>query len=246
MDLHSQRIWFINRIFPDHLLQNKYLVLLFSVLPGFYQQWISVIYSHAFLIFALYFFSFSLFIDQINKENYKWTKSILPILLSMLCLLATEYMTGMEVLRPFIIYKIVSRKNPRSPTIEKMKTSFMLWVPYLSAVLLFLVYRVFIASSVLYKVQKLDNISNNPLSTIFNLVQVQLLNIYTSTILAWGQIIQPWANLDPSSLFTIIYLSITVCVFLITYFFINRQKKTCLQNNIEIKKWGLDLFSAAL
>ncbi len=35
-------------------------------------------------------------------------------------------------------------------------------------------------------------------------------------------------------------------VFLITYFFINRQKKTCLQNNIEIKKWGLDLFFGSL
>ena len=112
---------FLIKIFPENRQQNKFIVLLFSVFPGFSQQWISVIYSHAFVIFALYFFSLSLFVDQINQENDHWTKFILPISLSLFALLATEYMAGMEVLRPFIIYKIISGKSPEMFDFRKTK-----------------------------------------------------------------------------------------------------------------------------
>ena len=237
---------FINKIFPENLQQNKYLILLFSVFPGFTQQWISVIYSHAFLIFALYFFSLSLFVELENQDAHHWSKLILPISLSVLCLLATEYMAGMEVLRPFIIYKIISKKDPDSSKTERLKKTLTKWAPYLTSVSLFLFYRIFIASSVLYKVQKLESLATNPLSTIFNLIQVQLLNIYTSTVLAWSQIIKPLLDMDFSSLFTKVYFAITVAVFFITLVLVSRLKPSLSQNPSDNKKWNIELFTGSL
>jgi hypothetical protein len=232
---------FLNKVFSENIQQNKLIIILFSVFPGFSQQWISVIYSHAFLIFALYFFSLSLFIDQVYQENNHWSKFVLPISLSILSLLATEYMAGMEVLRPLIIYKIISSKYPEEPISEKLKRTVKTWGPYLAAMIFFIFYRIFIASSVLYKVQKLDNLSANPLATIINLIQVQFINIYTSTILVWSQIIQPLLALNLSSLITKIYLLITIGVFFITLVFLNRKKSILPQNPEKSKKWFFEL-----
>ena len=237
---------FINRVFPDNRKENKFLILLFTVFPGFTQQWISVIYSHAFLIFALYFFSLSLFIEQVDHEEYHWTKLILPASLSVLCLLASEYMAGMEVLRPLIIYKIISRKYSENPISERIKKTLAKWAPYLFAILFFIFYRVFIASSVLYKVQKLDSLTTNTFSTILNLIQVQLFNIYTSTVIAWSQIFTPFLNLDLSSLFTKIYLGITAIVFMITLLMAIWLKPLNPQQPINGKKWGLEVLVASL
>jgi hypothetical protein len=237
---------FLNRVFPDNLRQNKFVILLFSVFPGFTQQWISVIYSHAFLIFALYFYSLSLFVDLVNQEKNHWSKLILPISLSVLCLLATEYMAGMEVLRPLIIYKIISKNFPDSLISERLKKTLTKWAPYLTAGLLFLFYRIFIASSVLYKVQKLDSLTTNPLATIFNLIQFQLLNIYTSTVLAWSQIVQPLSQLNISSLFTKVYLLITGTVFLITLFWLRKLNPSLSQKPSDNKKWYFELLTGSL
>jgi hypothetical protein len=232
---------FLKRIFPDNLRQNKYLILLFTVFPGFTQQWISVIYSHAFLIFALYFFSLSMFVSLIEQEHFHWSRLILPISLSILCLLASEYMAGMEVLRPFIIYMILSRKNPDNPLSVRLKKTLAKWAPYLAAGLLFVFYRIFIASSVLYKVQNLDSLSAKPFSTILNLIKVQFINIYTSTVLAWVQIFKPLSELNISSLFTKVYWAVFVAVFCISFIFLNRQKASDSQTLLETKKWNLEV-----
>ena len=237
---------FLKRVFPDHLKLNKYLILLFSVFPGFTQQWISVIYSHAFLIFALYFFSLSLFVDLAEKENCHWSRHMLPILVTLVCLLATEYLAGLEVLRPLILYKIISKKYPGKPLSEKLKISIFRWAPYLFAVLLFLVYRIFFASSVLYEVQQLDNLSANPFFTILNLFQIQFLNFYTSTAAAWGQIIQPLFELNFTSLFTRIYLVITIITFLISFYLISKSNAQSLNNKDENKGWNLEILIGSI
>jgi hypothetical protein len=232
---------FLKRVFPENLRQNKFLILLFSVFPGFTQQWISVIYSHAFLIFALYFFSLSLFVGLLEQEECHWSRLILPLSLSFLCLLATEYLTGLEVLRPFIIFKFISRKNPDAALSERIKKTLVRWMPYLAMALLFLYYRIFVASSVLYKVQKLDILSTNPISTILDLIQVQFTNIYTSTILVWSQIFRPFMEIKTTSLFSMVYLVISITVFLITLFLVNRHHTISSKNHLESKKWNLEI-----
>jgi hypothetical protein len=237
---------FLNKVFPEHLKQSKFLILLFSVFPGFSQQWISVIYSHAFLIFALYFFSLSLFIDLVNQEKSHWSKLLIPIFLSILCLLATEYMAGIEVLRPFIIYRILSRKYPDFSITEKLKKTLTKWAPYLFSMMFFLFYRIFIASSVLYKVQKLDSFATNPSSTLFDLIQVQLINVYSSTILVWWQITKPFLKLDLSSFVTKVYLVITVSVFIITFLVVYKSRPNLFQNSSNKNSWMIDLSVGSL
>ncbi len=204
---------FLSALFPKNRPANKLLTLLFVVFPGFTQQYISVIYSHAFLIFALYFYSLVLFIRALEKRKFLWL-GLLSIVLALICMAATEYLVGLEVLRPFIIYLIISRQSPNDGFNKKFKQTLRIWLPYLIAGLGFVFYRIFLASSVLYKVSQVDNLEQSPWQTIIHLFGVIIQNIYTALIAAWVQIIQPLIPIELQSLASKLYLAVLIFTFI--------------------------------
>jgi len=203
---------FLVSLFPNQKPANKLIILLFTVFPGFTQQYISVIYSHAFLIFGLYFYSLQLFIRAIKTHRlipFGW----FSILIALACMAATEYLVGLEVLRPFIIYIIIHQAQPDASFKKKIKSSLGLWLPYLLAGAGFVFYRIFLASSVLYKVSQAENLMRAPLETLLNLIWVTLQNIYTALIAAWQQILIPLISMDFRSLASIVYLAVFLLAF---------------------------------
>lgn len=210
---------FLNQVFPKHKTYNKFIILLFLVYPGFSQQYISVVYSHAFLIFALYFYSLFLFSKSIRTGKFIWL-GLISIVLSLICMAATEYVVGLEILKPLIIYKSIIENHHDSNLVEKIKKSIFLWMPYFVAGLLFVIYRIFFASSVLYKFQQLDKIAASPLETFCQFISKQFMNIYRATFMAWGQIFNPLSLMDSSSLFSILYIFILAIVAILSFFLI--------------------------
>ncbi len=204
--------YFLDSLFPDQKQANKLIILLFSVFPGFTQQYISVIYSHAFLIFGLYFYSLQFFIRSIKTQRL-FPLGWLSILIALICMAATEYLVGLEVLRPVIIYLIIHRAQPDASLIKKIKSSLSLWLPFLLAGAGFVFYRIFLASSVLYKVSQAETLTNSPVAALLNLLWVTLQNIYTALIAAWLQILTPFQSIDIHSLATLVFLA----VFLLTF-----------------------------
>lgn len=215
---------FLMDIFPKNRAANKLIILLFAIFPGFTQQYIAVIYSHAFLIFALYFFSLHLFIRAVGQERFSWL-GLISILIALICMAATEYLVGLEVLRPLIIFLMISRKNQALTFKRKALKTLQIWLPYLAAGLGFVFYRTFLASSVLYKVQQVDNFFLSPLSTLVNLLTVTAHNIYTAVISAWVQIVHPLSSLDLSSLASKLYFTILMFVFIVSTIWIHHFQK---------------------
>ena len=206
---------FLSALFPKQQTENKLITLLFAVFPGFTQQYISVIYSHAFLIFALYFYSLVLFIRAVKYRNFFWV-GLASTLLALICMAATEYLVGLEALRPFIIYMILSRENSESNVKLRIRQTLKIWWPYLIAGLGFVFYRIFLASSVLYDVQQVDNITQSPLATLLQLFRVTASNIFTVLIAAWIQIIEPLINFEFQSLASKLYLLVLTFSFLLS------------------------------
>lgn len=206
---------FLSTLFPEHRTENKLITLLFTVFPGFTQQYIAVIYSHAFLIFALYFYSLVLFIHAVKVRKFFWV-GLISILLALICMAATEYLVGLEVLRPLIIYWVISSENREANTKARIRQTLKIWWPYLIAGLGFVFYRIFLASSVLYEVQQVDNLTQSPLTTAIQLLGVIGSNIYTALISAWIQIIQPIIHFEFQSLAAKLYIFVLLTTFLIS------------------------------
>ena len=165
---------FLNELWLNYKKRNQLIIFLFLVFPGFSQQWISVIYSHAFLIFGLYFFSLNLFIKNARAGTRKIFSIILPIGLSLFSMAATEYLVGLETLRPFIIYKIINEKKPEDSVLDKSKETIKIWLPYLGAGIVFVFYRLFLASSVLYRPNEAETLVSDPFLSIENLITSKL------------------------------------------------------------------------
>ncbi len=206
---------FLTALFPKQRTENKLITLVFAVFPGFTQQYISVIYSHAFLIFALYFYSLVLFVRAVKEHKFIWV-GLASTLLALICMAATEYLVGLEALRPFIIFMILSSENSGSNVKLRIRQTLKIWWPYLIAGMGFVFYRIFLASSVLYDVQQADNLAQSPLATLLQLFRVTANNIYTALVAAWIQVNEPLVNFEIQSLASKLYLSILVFTFLLS------------------------------
>lgn len=207
---------FLSALFPDHKKTNKLIILLFTVFPGFTQQYIAVIYSHAFLIFSLYFYSLSLFIRSLESGRFFW-RGLISIILAVICMTGTEYLVGLEVLRPFIIYLILARKANKSERKSIFLQTLKLWLPFLLADIGFIFYRIFLASSVLYHVKPMGDFAQSPWEALRQLAWAVVQNIYTALIAAWAQIIKPFFALDLRSLASMLYLVVLAGAFIISF-----------------------------
>jgi hypothetical protein len=212
---------FLKALWPTKKMDLKRITLMVLVFPGFKQQWISVIYTHVFLVMALYFVSLTLFVKEIRAGGKLSLRMGGAILLSVVCMTAVEYVAGLELLRPFIIFMLLSQAE-KSSFSRKFKNTLKLWLPYLLVFVIFLFYRVFIASSVLYKVQQLDGLTRSPWATLGDMVAQQFRNANTTTLPAWAQIIQPLTNFNRASLFSKFNLVLLAGFLLASLFFLRK------------------------
>jgi hypothetical protein len=203
---------FLRTLWPEKKNEMKLIALLLMVFPGFSQQWISVIYTHVFIVMGLYFYSLVLFARNIRSRKFGWLNLVPPMLLSLVCMTAVEYVAGLELLRPFIIYLILSEQNSENVK-NRIGQALRLWLPYLLPFILFLVYRVFIASSVLYKFQQKDNLASSPLNTLVSMVTQQFKNVYASTLPAWSQVLRPFFDFNFATIFCQLYIVYFVACF---------------------------------
>jgi len=210
---------FLNKLWPRKKEINKFIVLLFLIYPGFSQQWISVIYSHIFLVFAFYFFSLKIFIGAIrDRPKSYFFLTVISIGLSLFCMTAVEYVVGLEILRPLIIYKLLKSKSKKNdPKGSVLLQSFRLWLPYLISGFSFIIYRLFFAESVLYSQQIIPEESSTLLYTVSNIVFTQFENVLKSIFSAWGSIINPLLSINFLSKIDLIYLGLIVLYFLIAF-----------------------------
>ena len=203
---------FLLALWPENKNEMKLITLLVLVFPGFSQQWISVIYTHVFIVLGLYFYSLALFARNIRLRRNNWLNILPPMLLSIVCMTAVEYVAGLELLRPFIIFMLLPGHNADDFK-KKICRTLRLWLPYLVPFMLFLVYRVFIASSVLYKFQQKDNIASSPLHTLVSMFTQQFKNVYASTVTAWGQVFRPFFDFNFSTIFCKLYIVLFILLF---------------------------------
>jgi len=227
---------FLQSLWPSRKHSNQKLTLLLLVFPGFTQQWISVIYSHAFLVLSLYFLSLIIFTRNLKSENPSLKKTIFSVILSIICMAAMEYVVGLELIRPLIIFLVERRESENKITRHFIKNILAKWLPYLIGLLLFIMYRVFLASSVLYKVQNVDTVLFSPFPIAWSLITTQIKNVYTGIITVWGAIFSPFSQIDLSSTYWKIHLGFSGFLLLFSALFLFFQNKEQMINHTSPKK----------
>jgi hypothetical protein len=157
-------------------------------------------------------------------------KTFISVFLAVISMAAMEYVVGLELIRPVIIFINERGKGKTKITYDLFRRTFIKWLPYLIGLLLFIAYRLFMASSILYRVQNVDDLLFTPISTSWELFTAQIKNIYTSIIPVWSSIFFPFSIMDLSSRYWKFHLGFIGILLLLSALFLSLQNKEQVRN----------------
>jgi hypothetical protein len=136
--------WALDMIWPKYKKPNFLIALLLLIYPGFLSQFNPIDYQAQILSLCLAFVSIAFTVKAIKTRvlapRLIWIG--LSILTGILYPALVEYMLGLEVLRLSLIAQSVVQENSFTPK-ETIQRIVRLWLPFLSAPVIFLIWRFF-------------------------------------------------------------------------------------------------------
>jgi hypothetical protein len=181
--LSSLALWgMLNTLWPKAAQQNRAVVLLAAVFPGFTQHWIVVIYSYFYTCLAFFFLSVTLMIKAIREPKRFWIYYPISLLLGFYSM-TSEFFFGLELIRPVILY-IELKKNGQS--IGKQILSIIkYWGAFFVYFIGFAIWRFFFFESVNHSIAITNSLLANPVNTLLSTVRNLYQSIVNATINSW-------------------------------------------------------------
>jgi uncharacterized membrane protein YidH (DUF202 family) len=185
--------WTLRSLWPEHEQEVAWTAFLFALYPGFTQQYISVTYSHVFLVMTFFLLSLGGVIWALRKNRWFWPLTLVSLSASAFSLFSVEYFFGLEFLRPVIIWIVLSeRVKARRERLVKTLTH---WLPYLATIAIFLTWRILLQTTPRGQVLLFDRLQSGA-TTLLGLIKTILSDVVESGLLAWLQTIDPRRYID--------------------------------------------------
>ncbi|HNB35444.1 MAG TPA: hypothetical protein PK414_04450 [Anaerolineales bacterium] len=233
--LTATMLWyFLKRVFPQNKREVTFAILLFLIHPFFLIQPYAVnsmLYWGGFFFFAV---SLYLMVRTITKTTYRIPLITLAVFLEGLHLFTSEYYVGMVLIRPLILFWLF---NQTTTVRERLKKTILNWLPYLTALAAYVIWRMFLyvpppigdrnAPKILYA------LFQSPIETIGYLIRTALQDSLIVTFTSWYRTLVP-ELLSFASVFNWFVLFITGLSFLAAAFFLT---KTFSTPSTQSKRW---------
>lgn len=217
-------------LFPNRTRTNLLASFFFLLYPFFTLQPQAVVYTEHWMAFALFFASVLLMLRAIQNPKRWFVYTALAILAETLHLFTVEYFVGLELLRPFAIWMMLTEAAQQSPNplqpqannlplysgyTQAAKRVALAWLPYFLILLLFLYWRVDFLGSL--------DLRNNPaealsLQTVIATAQNILADISLVLVSSWFKLVDP-AALEFTRARNIVVLAITFVSAVLAYLY---------------------------
>jgi len=183
---------------------------LFIVLyPGFMEHSIVITYGHFSLVFLFFFLSLALMLFGERYPRYYWPALIGGVLCSAINLFTLEYYFGIELLRPLLLWVVVSEIRPERK--DQIRRTALAYLPY-AVVLVFLSYGV--SSDFIHRDYGVHLSANGGILQSLEHMFLQAPNaIWTSSVGAWLEIFRTPSAIDFGIGLTILYFFILLVSF---------------------------------
>lgn len=210
--------WSLRLLWPKRSLEVTWVAFLFMVYPGFSQQWIAVTYSHVFLTYAVFLFSFGLMIQAVRQPRLAWLWRILSILAAALVMFSHEYFFGLELLRPVFLWIVLAEKENKG---RKCLWGVILnWLPYLVVMSAFVVWRLFIHEFPRAEISLLDDFKTDFLPTVLLLGKTVLHDMVAAGVVVWGRFVQFIISTNISSRIDLLSLALAILGVVVTILYL--------------------------
>ena len=205
--------WLLKVIWPRHSRQALWAALLFAVYPGFVQQFIPMEFSIHFFVLGAFLVSLGLMVQAVRSPQ----RALPRMTLAVLCaagMFSIEYFVGLELLRPVILWLVLSGETPDLK--KRFVRLLKYWLPFLAVLAAFFIWRVFIFKFHFYQPALLQNFIATPWETLLHLGARILADSYKTALLAWLQIFNMQMGLHTLLLFLpVVVAGLVVACFII-------------------------------
>lgn len=195
--LLSLEVWFLLRwIFPAQKTNALWVVLLFTMYPGYGQQWVSLTHVNQELIPLLFLLaSFLVTFRVLRSGRYVKRLTALAILLQALGLFSTEYFFGLELLRFLFLLAVFAQTLDSRK--EILRNAARAWLPYLAVWMLNAAWTYAYHRSAAYDSYEVSILSGSTLTPLA-LVNEFLTTLSLSGFLSWLRAFGLFASVDGS------------------------------------------------
>lgn len=207
--LASVALWWALSLAWPRLPRAVFFITLFVALyPGFSQSSIAITYGHFSLIFTFFFLSLALMLLGYRQPKYYWPALIGGVIFSALNLFSLEYYFGLELLRPLLIWMVIS--SSATETRKRLQQSLVTYLPYGLVLGSFFLWRLYGFQSRDYQVRSFVG----PLEI--------LRSMWTSSVSAWGQVFRLPPMSEMGYLLSIVYVFLLIVSFAGLLFYVSR------------------------
>jgi hypothetical protein len=188
-------IWIcLREIWREHEREAVWTAVLFLIYPLFRQQQFSIAYSMHWFGYALYMLSIWLMVLAVKRPARFAFFTILSLAASFGHLIFLEYFAGLELIRPVILWILVSRES--TGFMARLRRTFLLWVPYLFLWIAFVVYRLYLMPTPKPGYERnqlliLSGLLEAPVQTALHFIQSSFQDTLTILFSSWQNAINP-------------------------------------------------------
>jgi hypothetical protein len=234
----SLELWIVLRfIWPSQKWNMLWVVFLFTVYPGYQQQWVSLTHVNQELIPLLWLLaSFGTTAFALRNGRHQGSLTVLSVILQVLGLFSTEYFFGLEILRLFFIMAIFAETYTDRKVI--VRKAGIRWLPYLCVWILDAAWVYAFHHSTVYKSYDINLLSGSSLSLV--LIGNEILNtISLAGFASWLDTFRNFSIIESTltqTISMIILLCTTSAIFVYMRFAYNeKMDRTAVKNDT----WGL-------
>lgn len=178
-------------LWPNHRRQALLASLFFLVSPIFLQQSIIVYFKH-WLAYLLFFTSLILNLLAVKRPRRYTVFTVAAMSAELLHLSLLEYFTGLELLRPVLIYLV--SKNDAMPSGRSLRKAILHWLPYLALLGGYTTWRLSFGASLEdnpYNPELLHRLLSEPFVTLRSLLNIIIQDMIFIFASSWQKTLKP-------------------------------------------------------
>ena len=182
--------WMLRMLWPERRLEGTFIVLLFMVYPGFYQQPNAALFKNLLLAHSASLLSIALSVYALKTKNVlaQIIAILLAIVLALFYLIIYEAMIGIEAARILIIGYIYFQRSIEKKWIPIIISSLKSSIPFIIAAVGFAYWRIFIFQSSRRSTNVdvlVSEYTATPLHTVLRFLIETAKDFFDNSIFAW-------------------------------------------------------------
>lgn len=236
----------LKKIFPANIEKAKWICLLFAFYPGNLILFQPLVFIVAVLQLNLFFLSFFLTILVIQQPQHKWLFLIPALAASLMNLVASEYFFFLELLRPVVIWTMLTQSEQSKNS--RRKKALQGWLPFLAVFTVVTIWRFLFQNTLSsHQVWLLQDFIQQPGQTLLAFLNTIVRSTGQLFLTAWNNPVLQDQIYEPQQIvMTIYYLALTFfsALFLFRFFF-DAKKTNADNHSSHAENWWLGLTGLA-